>query len=431
MRAFLAPKSGTAVAQQTVPMSLLAELDDPQKFIVDPEAVVVDEHTQYEIGADGKATDKIVRVFDRAYLEKLAANNNRRDQEGAPCAMTIGHTIDDAPETEQPPVVGYWRKHRVAWSDKHKRYCLFATPYLMAKHAAEARTYPRASIEHWRRAEILDPIAILRRTPERATQWHFAMDDRRWKPFGGTPSVPMQPMVERPYRYAMETEAPPVPPAEPPGMDPTKQPSAAAPDQEEVEKWMKCCMHCFPNLKDMHDKHGMAAPSLAAPGAAMTTPAATPEPTKDKDKDKFAAVDVELAAAKAQNAALAAEIKALRDSHGLLERQLRETARKGDLDKLAMTRDFTVAEELAEVVDLPADKYAAHLKRIETRYQKKPVDPTAGALLDTEGKTVAQFDTAALERATQYQKANHDKLQKLPFEERMEKIKRYAMTGKE
>ncbi len=400
-------------------MSLLAELDDHKLYIQDPEAEVLDEHTQYRIGDDGKETEEVLRVFDRAYLEKLAANNNRRDAEGAPCAMTIGHTLDDRPETEQPPVVGYWRKFRVAWSAARKRHVLLAVPYLMAKHAADARTFPRASVEHWRRAEILDPIAVLRRTPERAVQWTAKYGMRGWRPLAERGYMEMAP--EPRDRYAMELGGDPT--GAKPGADPAGPPSAAEPGPEELDRFAECAAKTFPHLRGYHDKFMAGAMAAAAPGAAMPE---TPE--------KFAALEAEHRAAKDKMSAYEAEIKTLRESHAALERQVRMQNRRADLDRLAMKRDFDVAEELKDAADLPADQYAAHLKRIETRYQKKKGDPTAGAMLDVDGKAAApEVTRATVEKAEQHMREQHDRYERLKLSaaERWKRSEKFALTGKE
>src|SRR4051812_45335338 len=140
----------------------LSDLGDPAKFVREPDVAVFDEHV--EKGKGGK----VVRKFDRAALEEIARNCNARDAGGTPCPITIGHTDpEEADERKQPEIVGYARNFRVRFDGRLSRWTLRSDYYLFKGKYAYARTFTRTSVELWESDHLLDPIALLRRTPQR------------------------------------------------------------------------------------------------------------------------------------------------------------------------------------------------------------------------------------------------------------------------
>jgi hypothetical protein len=401
----------------TATASLLVDLDDPSKFVREPEADLFDEHEVKD--KDGR----VIKRVTKADLEQYMAECNTRDLEGCPAAMTCGHTVDDeydqagklvrrATEQEQPPIWGYFRHWKVAYSAQKKRHVLRATPFVMKEHAEEARKYPRASVEAWKTKKIIDPVAILKRTPERPMVWTHQAAGERYKP---------QDAHRGCYRYAMEPEAAASGGASDP-LDPTAAPRADAPGPEEVKRFEMLAGACFPKLKEMHDKY--AAACSAAPAMDAPAPGAA-EPSKGKPMD-----DKE----KHEMDELKKLVKVQGETNARLERGLVESARRRDLEKYqARGFQFDLEDELKDVVDLGPEKYAAHLKRIE-RYVK---DPAAGEpLVNTSGpagagETADKFGMAQMEKANEYMEQNHAALQKLPFDERWQKARKFAMTGKD
>jgi hypothetical protein len=145
----------------------LKTLDTPA-FVRKPAVAVFDAHEERDGG-------RLVRRFTKASLERIAANCNRRERAGTLCPITIGHTDPDDPnEKNQPEHVGYARRFRVAYSRQLGRHVILADFYLKKSKAGEAMTYPRVSVELWPSDQFLDPIALLRRTPQRDLgQWHY------------------------------------------------------------------------------------------------------------------------------------------------------------------------------------------------------------------------------------------------------------------
>ncbi len=143
------------------------KFNDPTRWELVEDVNVFDEHTD-------RRGDKVVRKFTRADLEKIAEKCNHRDRIGQHCPLTLGHTKDDAKEKDQPEIVGYARKFRVAFDATLNRHVIRATYYLRRDRAEEAREYPRISVEYWPDGKFFDPIALLRRTPQRDLgQWTY------------------------------------------------------------------------------------------------------------------------------------------------------------------------------------------------------------------------------------------------------------------
>jgi hypothetical protein len=111
---------------------------------------------------------EILKV-DKARLEEIARRNNKRISEtGDLTPFVIGHTDDDAPEDEQPEIVGYATRFYVAPFRKTGRYALHADAKFMAGKKNLINKFPRRSVELWLDDWKIDPIALLgATTPER------------------------------------------------------------------------------------------------------------------------------------------------------------------------------------------------------------------------------------------------------------------------
>jgi hypothetical protein len=140
----------------------LERFDDTSLWVVRDNVPVFDAHE--EIGEDGQ----IIRAFGREELEEIADNSNRRYIEtGDAVPITLGHTRPGAPETDQPPIVGYAQQFHVGTFGPENKLGILATFYIRKEHLHTALEYPRRSVELWLRERIIDPIALLKRTPKR------------------------------------------------------------------------------------------------------------------------------------------------------------------------------------------------------------------------------------------------------------------------
>ncbi len=149
----------------------LRDVGDLQTYVRKPDVCVFDQHQ--ERGKSGK----VVRKFERPDLERIAERCNKRDSTGNLCPITIGHTDPDEPdEKRQPEIIGYARNFRVAYDNRLSKWTLRADYFIRSDKWKEARTFPRTSVELWpsKEDQFLDPIALLRRTPQRDLgQWIY------------------------------------------------------------------------------------------------------------------------------------------------------------------------------------------------------------------------------------------------------------------
>jgi hypothetical protein len=150
-------------------------LFDKTAYGVIPSVPIFVEHTRTVTGKDGRK--RTVRV-DKAELEKIAHLKNQQERQTYSLSpFGPGHTLDDVPEDEQPPVWGYKRNYRVVYNAREKRWELIAD--LHAKKQAYDRhgkpvnayeqarhSYPRRSPEYWPDSHDIDWLALLRVTPE-------------------------------------------------------------------------------------------------------------------------------------------------------------------------------------------------------------------------------------------------------------------------
>lgn len=163
-----------------------AELNDPTKYVRVPGRVIFDEHDEVYWEKDGRpvpegtaGAKRKVRRFSKDRLEEIASRCNERDATGSLSPIIFGHTDPkQKDETRQPRGRGYAREYAVAYSEPLGRHVITSTFFVKKADYAEAKTYPRVSIELWDRHGVIDPIALLRRTPARDLgQWTYSRDD--------------------------------------------------------------------------------------------------------------------------------------------------------------------------------------------------------------------------------------------------------------
>lgn len=134
--------------------------NDSTKWYTVKDVPLLDEHTMTS------ETGKPVADVDRAALEEIARNNNKRVYEtGDPATLILGHTSDD-PRAPEKPAVGFVTGYSVKpfKRDPVTGRIIFAIhgDYKLRhdkKHLLES--YPRRSVELWWEKRELDPIALL------------------------------------------------------------------------------------------------------------------------------------------------------------------------------------------------------------------------------------------------------------------------------
>lgn len=372
---------------------IMAALDDPRLWEIGPERNVFDEHT--ELQPDGSQ-----EVFDRPRLERIAANCNAKDYKGQPCPMSVGHTVDGAPETDQPPIVGYWRYFRVAWDERLQKWVIRARPYVRRDKAAVAAQYPRVSVERWPGADIFDPIAILVRTPRLDVgQWTYGRAGAR-------------------QRYSMEASMPDFAPASPAGglpgqpKPPPAAPPAPTPEGGTHDEYARMCPHIkrymAEHLPHLHELHKKYAEEFHPPEEAPANPAEPPKlpPSGEASTPTQEAERMQKQSAAIQYQRLEQEVAALRYQAALAtsERIVAQLEFEG----------YRIPSRQAEVERMARLDEAGRKSReeeIRLCYQKAPVGPGRGAREDfvqtardagPGGKR--QLDRDGMTRALKYQR---------------------------
>lgn len=218
---------------------------------------VFDEHEESrwepELDANGKpildqATSKprlrkIVERFGVAELQRHADNSNRLVAMGKPPGLTLGHTKDEGPESQQPETVGYCKNYRVAFVPSLSRHAVLHDELIKPDRYEEAMTYPYRSVERWKRGEYFAPVAALRREPARSLG---VVAYQKQSEFGD-----MLDLIDDVYRYSTgervrymdPAQAPmggaPAAPAGGPAAPPNPQAPAAPAGDPDVEKFAK------------------------------------------------------------------------------------------------------------------------------------------------------------------------------------------------
>lgn len=148
------------------------------KSTVVPGVPCFDEHSEQDerktiTDAAGKEVPnpnfgKVVRQFDANKLQVIASNCNRRYQTtGDACPVTLGHTRPGEPEKNQPEICGYALNFRLGRYGPSQRLAIIADFYILPAYWVEFLKHPRRSVELFPRDQVFDPIAVLKRTPER------------------------------------------------------------------------------------------------------------------------------------------------------------------------------------------------------------------------------------------------------------------------
>ena len=148
-------------------MSAKYDFDNPSKWVTETDVPVLDEHAMTD--QEGQELSYV----DRAVLQEIADNNNRRVLEtGDPAPLIVGHT-SDAPNAAEKPVVGYAVNYKVKPYRRDPEtgqvvYAIHADYKVRPKHKDVINDFPRRSVELWVSKKELDPIALLGgTTPER------------------------------------------------------------------------------------------------------------------------------------------------------------------------------------------------------------------------------------------------------------------------
>lgn len=137
------------------------------QYVTIPNIPIFCEHET--TGPDGEK-----QVFDRAKLEHLAANGNKRIQlTGDYSAICIGHTHDpeDGELGDQPEVIGGmgpFRLGQLGEQGQPTKYCILADLHIRRDKIDLYNACPRRSVELWYKfdePQFIDPLSLLSETP--------------------------------------------------------------------------------------------------------------------------------------------------------------------------------------------------------------------------------------------------------------------------
>lgn len=289
-----------------------------------PERVVFDEH-------DEKAGGKVVRSFKKQDLERIVRKCNALAAQGDLCPLTIGHTIpgETVKETDQPEIVGYAKDFKVCYHRVKKKHVIVSNWYIKKDRVAEARKYPRVSVELWPAEDRFDPIALLRRTPElELGQWTYG------KNRAGKQVI----------RYAMEMCNMPEEPVD-------GEHKALMQDEEHAKKVHHFMKHVFthPHVQHFMKHYGKA--DGAGPDPTATPDAAAPSPTDISEAELAGEIEGELEEKEAEKHAAM-----LSGTNGAVPEQHGKKTPKPDNKKGTTTPSQDA--ELIRYRKLEADRYA-------------------------------------------------------------------------
>lgn len=135
----------------------------PRRLVSVGRSFLLDEHTRAD------PTHGTIRVGPEELRQIADAANARSVETGDAVPLCLGHTRDNAPETEQPPVVGFAVDWLVEPFFDTGRRAVSADLLVYEDQLETVRGYPRRSVELWPGdAFEVDPVALLSSsTPER------------------------------------------------------------------------------------------------------------------------------------------------------------------------------------------------------------------------------------------------------------------------
>lgn len=400
-------------------LRLLSRLEDETQWAINRNVPIFKAHTRTIKDPQTGKVRKIEVTEDD--LEAICETYQRLVAEtgGFPRLM-FGHTIDGAPETEQPIPVGWALNYRVGTFGPARQKCILCDEYVEARYAEARKTYPYRSPEYYAGRQDIASVALLRRDPQLdlgVVMYERDRTDQRDLPSGG-------PLYYsrggRAYLYQSEIHMPDMPGETP---DPTTPvPGAQTPEDAEREKFDKYVSN-HPVLKYVCAKYAAEASTAGQPAPPGGPPAPGPAkmsaappggpPGAGKEPEKMSRAE----------AALKYERDALNRRVADLERENRVARYRRDLESLqARGVLLDVEEELGECADLGAEAFAKRVEKIAARYSRD-ITQMPDVPVARDAREIV-FTAAHLEKAEQYMRDQTEKTGKSPP---WEEAKAFAM----
>jgi hypothetical protein len=332
--------------------------------------------------------------LDEAKLRAIVEFNNKLYADtGDMSLLLIGHSDDELPETEQPPIVGYARHFRMAtFGNVDPRPAIEAEFLVPPDKVEQVKQLPRRSIELWADGRV-DNIALLGASrPHRSLGLMLSKE-------GKPQRVKFTPRLLRKNPFSKQLQA-------------TRETEM---DREELAKLVQECLEASPigqYVKKMIEEDAANAngdaqladdatatdePSQAAavPGAGGAPNTSTPsfgEPDKNKlrsgdealrlQRDQMAIRLQHLEAQSAKDRKLAQET-AIKLRRSEREKQLKQLAYEGYA--------FDLPDELTDVANLDDAAFERHVTRMKKNYKR---DPVGASLISPEYHVQLSHETA-------------------------------------
>lgn len=299
---------------------LLRDIRNPAKYKATQRVAVFRPHTREAVNAKG---ERITVEVTPADLAVIARNSNQCYQSGHLNPLCLGHRKHDpnAPETSQPPIVGYIGdfKAEVVNRPGGPILSITHTEFVPVDKVPILREYPYRSAEYDPTAKVIDGCAALKRRPY--------LDLGTVQYTGGRTII----------NYALETE-----------MDPMATGAAPAGDDDDevfYSKWQKAKMR--------YEAEQAGTPPMDPAAPPMGYQAGT-QPVN-------------------YSAGVQAQIVAMQRQQEVMRRQLVEAQATNLLAPLVPTLKFDYQRELKALVNLPNDQERiAHINYMQATYQELP-----------------------------------------------------------
>lgn len=137
-----------------------SDLNDPTKWSIRSGVPIFKPHRRVD-----PATGREI-VVDVPKLYRIVGNLQRMERQGGvPIRMTLGHTEPGKPETEQPPVAGYYRNARVATFGPKGEPAVVVDEWLDPTYRGNRKNFPYRSSEYYDDTEQITGVALLTRDP--------------------------------------------------------------------------------------------------------------------------------------------------------------------------------------------------------------------------------------------------------------------------
>lgn len=312
----------------------LADLRNPAKYHATRRVAVFRPHKRQARTSDGKLITVEVTPAD---LKEIAANSNAAYASGHLNPLTLGHRLHDpqAPETAQPPIMGYVGDFRaeVVQRPGGPELVITQTEYVPVDKRHIVAEYPYRSAEYDPDAKVIEGCAALKRRPYL---------DLGVVPYGGGRRI---------VHYALESH-----------MSPDGQTPPMGDEDEDEVFYAK-----FAKAMTRYEAEKAAPPPMPGDLAGKMPYSKGTTPTVN------------------YSAGVEAQLAAMRQQQEAMRRQLLEAQADAMLMPLVPSVRFDYAREKTALVNYQTESQRVeHIKYMQATYQQLPT----GSMLPLPGRSI-------------------------------------------